>query len=166
MTKTVRFPMRYVPKGLSRGDKKKQIRMLLASRRVYNKNKYLPRSKLASFHNRKSGHVANAKQLYRVSSLTPSKTLAAKTGCSLSALKKIVNKGEGAFYSSGSRPNQTPESWGLARLGSALTSGKAAAVDYAILEKGCDHKKKAFRLATLALYKGRSKARTIKVSLN
>ena len=52
-----------------------------------------------------------------------------KTGCSIEALKKIVNKGEGAYYSSGSRPNQTSHSWGYARLASAITGGKAAAVD-------------------------------------
>ena len=56
-------------------------------------------------------------------------------------------KGEGAYYSSGSRPNQTPKSWGLARLASSLTSGKAAAVDYDIIKKGCNHNKKAFILA-------------------
>jgi len=60
-----------------------------------------------------------------------------------------VNKGEGAYYSSGSRPNQTPQSWGLARLASSITAGKAAAVDYHLL-KQCDHRKKAFRLARLS----------------
>jgi hypothetical protein len=62
----------------------------------------------------------------------------------------IVKKGEGAYYSSGSRPNQTPQSWGYARLASALTAGKSAAVDFSILEKGCNHKKKAFTLAKKA----------------
>ena len=50
-------------------------------------------------------------------------------------------------YSSGSRPNQTAQSWGLARLASSLTSGKSAAVDYDIIKKGCNHKKRAFILA-------------------
>jgi len=62
-------------------------------------------------------------------------------------LQKIVNKGEGAYFSSGSRPNQTPQSWGIARLASAVTGGKAAIVDYHIIEDGCDHKKRAFKLA-------------------
>jgi len=52
-------------------------------------------------------------------------------------MQKIVNKGEGAYFSSGSRPNQTAQSWGFARLASALTAGKSAAVDYTILEQGC-----------------------------
>ena len=61
-----------------------------------------------------------------------------------------MRKGEGAYYSSGSRPNQTSQSWGLARLASSITSGKAAAVDYSILEKGCKKNSKALRLAKLA----------------
>jgi len=81
-------------------------------------------------------------------------------------LKDIVRKGEGAYYSSGSRPNQTAQSWGLARLASALTSGKAAAIDFDILDKGCDHNKKAFILANKAKKKygsGKSKTRKVKV---
>jgi hypothetical protein len=65
----------------------------------------------------------------------------------ISALNEIVKKGEGAYYSSGSRPNQTPQSWGIARLASALTTGKATAYDYNIIDKGCNHKGKAFILA-------------------
>jgi hypothetical protein len=34
----------------------------------------------------------------------------------------------------------------LARLASAITSGNAAKVDFDILDKGCDHKKKAYKL--------------------
>ena len=69
------------------------------------------------------------------------------SGCSIKALKKIVNKGEGAYYSSGSRPNQTPQSWGYARLASSITAGKAAAVDFDIIDKGCNHNKLAYKLA-------------------
>ena len=65
----------------------------------------------------------------------------------MSTLNEIVKKGEGAYYSSGSRPNQTAKSWGLARLASSITGGKSAAVDYAIIKRGCNHKKKAFIMA-------------------
>ena len=65
----------------------------------------------------------------------------------MQALKKIVNKGEGAYYSSGSRPNQTPQSWGYARLASALTAGNASRVDYDILEKGCGKNSRALKMA-------------------
>ena len=101
-----------------------------------------------------------------IDKITPNRELSKKTGCSISTLKKIVNKGEGAYYSSGSRPNQTPQSWGLARLASAITSGKAAAVDYDIIEKGCNHTKPAFLLATKSKRKygyGHSKTRKYRI---
>ena len=41
-----------------------------------------------------------------------------------------MKKGQGAYYSSGSRPNQSAHSWGYARLASAITGGKSAAVDF------------------------------------
>ena len=63
---------------------------------------------------------------------------------------KIYRRGLGAYYSSGSRPNQTGHSWGRARLASAITGGKAAAVDYNILQKGCRSNRKALRLAKQA----------------
>jgi hypothetical protein len=53
-------------------------------------------------------------------------------------------------YDERSRPNQIPQSWGYARLASAITGGKAAAGDYAILENGCSHRSKALRLARTA----------------
>ena len=121
--------------------------MLLKSKKLYKKDKYFTRKHVSSYKNKKSHHIDNARKIYNIQNITPNKELSLKTGCKLSALKQIVKNGEGAYYSSGSRPNQTPQSWGLARLASSLTSGKSAAVDYDILKKGCNHKKKAFMLA-------------------
>jgi len=162
----MKFPMRYLPTQLSARDKKKQVRMLLRSKRLYKKHEYYTRKRLPSYKNKTSNHIRNAQKIYKIQKINPSPELAKKTGCSLSALKQIVRKGEGAYFSSGSRPNQTPQSWGLARLASAITAGKAAAIDYSILEKGCDHKKNAFLLANKSRKKykyGQSKTR--KVSL-
>lgn len=117
------------------------------SKKQYKKDKYSTRKQLSSYKNKKSNHILDARKIYNIQTITPNKELSIKTGCKLSALKKIVNKGEGAYYSSGSRPNQTAKSWGLARLASSITSGKSAAVDYDIIEKGCKHNKKAFILA-------------------
>ena len=141
------IPRRYIPFTLSRKDKIKQKNMILKSRKLYKKNKYFTRKKVSSFKSKTSNHITKAKKMYNIDKIYPSRELAQKTGCSLQALKKIVNKGEGAYYSSGSRPNQTPQSWGLARLASAITGGKASHVDYKILEEGCNHNGKAFRLA-------------------
>jgi len=145
-----RYPMRYLPKMLTVEDNEKQRQMLLKSKNEYKQGVYYTREKLDSFKNRTSGHVAKARKIYKVDTMTPTKELALKTGCTLEALQRIVKKGEGAYFSSGSRPNQTAQSWGLARLASALTAGKAAAVDYKIISEGCDHKKKAFIMANKA----------------
>ena len=80
--------------------------------------------------------MAKLKEMYGVENANPTQELASKTKCNLASLEKIVNKGEGAYYSSGSRPNQTTlQSWGLARLASTLTGGNASVIDYNILER-------------------------------
>lgn len=159
-------PRRYIPKGLSKRDKKKQREMLKKSRRMYKKGKYFTRKKVKSFKSKKSSHVSKAQKIYKIDKIYPGKELANKTGCSVDALKKIVKKGEGAYFSSGSRPNQTAQSWGYARLASAITGGKSAAVDYNILEKGCEMESEALRLAKKAKRKyGYGKRKTPQTKL-
>jgi hypothetical protein len=144
----IRVPMRYVPRALSRKDRRKQIAMLKRSRRLYKRGKFYGRTtKLKSYPHVASKHTDVARRMYNMEKIVPNAALAAATGCSVGSLQKIVKKGEGAFYSSGSRPNQSPQSWGYARLASAITGGKAAGVDYAILQNGCNPRSKALRLA-------------------
>ena len=160
--KFITFPSRYAPKNITRNDRQKQITMLIKSRRLYKQHRYYTRKKISSYKNVKSKHVADARKIYNIKNLTPNKELSRKTGCKISALRQIVKKGEGAYYSSGSRPNQTPQSWGLARLASSITAGKSAAVDYDIIKNGCSHKKTAFILANKSRKKynyGHSKTR-------
>ena len=144
------IPLRYLPRSLTAEDRKKQTNMLTRSRKEYKKHRYLTRKKVASFRSKPSHHVENAKRIYRVDHLGATPALAKSTRCSRSALRQIIRKGEGAYFSSGSRPNQTAQSWGVARLASALTGGKAAVVDYSILEKGCHSKSPALRRAKTA----------------
>ena len=141
------IPIRYLPNSLSKKDSKKQTKMLLKSRKLYKKGKYYTRKPLSSYKNKKSTHILKAQKVYGVNKIMPNRELSLATGCSIQALNKIVKKGEGAYFSSGSRPNQTARSWGLARLASSITAGKAAAVDFDILENGCNHNKKAYLLA-------------------
>jgi len=162
----INLPVRYVPNMLTRRDKRKQLNMLLKSKKMYKRHDYYTRNRVSSYKNAKSKHVAKALKMYNVDNILPTKALSLTTGCTVPALKKIVNKGEGAYYSSGSRPNQTPQSWGLARLASSLTSGKSAAVDYEIIKNGCDHKKKAFILANKSrMTNGYGQSRTKKIHL-
>lgn len=138
----------------------------MMSRRLYKKNKYYTRKEVPSYKSKTSNHIVDARRIYKISNVGPSKELVSKTGCTLSALNKIVSKGEGAYFSSGSRPNQTAQSWGIARLASSITGGKSAAVDYKIIENGCNHKKRAFILANRAkkVYKyGHSSTKRVKV---
>lgn len=141
---------RYIPKKLTQKDKKKQYKMIEKSKKQYKKGKYFTRKKLSSFKSKKSSHIENAQRMYKIDKIKPSKELSKKTGCSLSTLKKIEKKGQGAYFSSGSRPNQTSHSWGRARLASSITAGKAGAVDYNILMEGCKPNSKGRKMAELA----------------
>ena len=147
MMKTKKINMKYLPKNLSLKDKKIQSKMLQKSQKMYKKGIYYTRKRVHSFHSKKSKHVIKALKMYNVQKIGATDELAKKTKCSKDSLQKIINKGQGAYYSSGSRPNQTAQSWGVARLASALTSGKASIVDYDILEKGCQKSSKALQMA-------------------
>jgi len=149
----VALPIKYIPKSLSKKHKKKQKSMLMKSRRLYKKKKYYTRKKVSSYKSKPSKHILKARRIYKIKNVVPNKILAKKTGCTLKGLKKIVNKGEGAYYSSGSRPNQTARSWGLARLASSITGGKSAAVDFHIIKESCKPTKKAYSLAKKAVKK-------------
>jgi len=157
----------YLPKSLSNKDRKKQSQMLLKSRRLYKKGQYYTRKTVKSFPNKTSNHILNARKMYAVEKIGATDELSKKSGCSKSALKKIISKGEGAYYSSGSRPNQTGQSWGLARLASALTAGKAGAIDYNILNEGCKPGSKGYKMAQLARKKyGYGNKRVPKTKIN
>jgi len=148
--KTRFVPIKYIPLHLSQTDKNKQREMLKKSAESYKKGKYYTRKKVNSFVSKKSPHVLKAMRVYKIDNVIPGRQLSQKTGCSLKALNDIVKKGEGAYFSSGSRPNQTAQSWGRARLASAVTGGKSAVVDYYILNAGCSKNSKALQLANQA----------------
>jgi hypothetical protein len=142
--------LRYLPNTLSIKDKQKQRRQLLFSRKMYKQGKYFTRKSLKTFQSKNSPHIYAAKKMYGVNKIGATNELSKKSGCTKKALNMIISKGKGAYYSSGSRPNQTPQSWGIARLASALTSGKAGAVDYNILNNECKKGSKGYKMAHLA----------------
>lgn len=59
-----------------------------------------------------------------------SKNIISKTG-----INQILQKGRGAYFSAGSRPNVKPEQWARARLASVILNGPARKVDKTIWEK-------------------------------
>ena len=159
-------PKRYVPSFLTKKDKRKQSKELRRSRRAYKKGKYYTRKKVKSFKSKVSPHLIKARKMYKINTISASKKLARKTKCKVKGLRKIVKKGQGAYYSSGSRPNQTGHSWGRARLASSITGGKASPVDYKILLENCSIKSKALRLAKRArtkYNKGRRRVKQVKI---
>ena len=90
------------------------------------------RSKWVKMYEDKYGHKITDKEfLY--------KNIISKTGA-----EKIIMRGKGAYYSGGSRPNQTPFSWALSRLASVIMGGNARKVDKDIWDKynKIDKKKK------------------------
>ena len=143
----VNVPQRYVPRNLTKKDKKRKKKQLLKSRKNYKKGKYHTRKKVKSFKSKVSPHIKKARKMYKVNNIKPTAKLAKKTKCSIKGLRRMVQKGQGAYYSSGSRPNQTGHSWGYARMASAITGGKASAVDFHILKEECKKNSKALRLA-------------------
>jgi hypothetical protein len=164
----MKINLRYVPKRLTKKDKIKQLKEVLKSRKLYKKNKYYTRKNVSSFKSKKSSHIINAMKIYDIDKISASQELSNKTKCSKKSLAKIINKGEGAYYSSGSRPNQSAQSWGIARLASAITGGKSAAVDFKILYEGCQKNSKALKLANKAKIKysyGTRKAPKININI-
>ena len=141
------IPKHYIPQNLSNNNTKKQKKELLKSRKLYKKGIYYNRPKIKSFKSKISPHILKARKIYSIKSIKPSKELSKKTKCNIKGLKQIVKKGEGAYYSSGSRPSQTSKSWGIARLASTITGGKASKIDYHILKKFCKKNSKALHMS-------------------
>ena len=130
-----KIPKKYTA-NLSKKDKKKQIRSLKKAQRSYRKKKkeYIDRPKLKSYQSKKSSWVKKFEKKYGedVKSL---KQISKATGISEKALKKVIKKGKGAYYSSGSRPNQTASSWGKARMYSFIMGGPTRKVDMHIVKE-------------------------------
>lgn len=119
-----KIPKQYVPKSLSPEDKKKQIKSIKEGK---------DRPKVDSFKSKRSSHVIKFEKRYG-KKITDDEWIG-KNLLRPAGIKQILKKGAGAYYSSGSRPNQTVASWSRARLASALTGGGAEKIDKDILEK-------------------------------
>ena len=131
--KTKKLPKHYTAK-LSRKDKKKQIRSIQRSSKMYKKGKYINRPKLKSFRSKKSSWVTKFEKKYG-KDIKSYKDIEKATGIPAKALKDVVKKGKGAYYSSGSRPNQTATSWGKARMYSYIMGGPTRKIDKHITDK-------------------------------
>tara|TARA_R110000823_G_scaffold44235_1_gene114735 strand:+ start:214 stop:615 length:402 start_codon:yes stop_codon:yes gene_type:complete len=124
IAKGVKVPSTYVPKGLTEKDKKKQIKSILKGE---------DRPKVDSFKSKRSGWAKKFEDKYGYKITETSKIN--KDILKTKGQKEIIEKGQAAYYSSGSRPNQTPFSWGLGRLASVIMGGKSRQIDSAIWNK-------------------------------
>lgn len=133
----MKYSKKYLPSTLSNKDKIKQKRSLNKSRKNYRtkrgKKKYYTRPKVKSYKSRPSNWTQKFHKLYP-NAKTYSQ-ISEVTGIPEKALKAVVRKGKGAYYSSGSRPNQTAESWGKARMYSYILGGKTRKIDNHITKK-------------------------------
>ena len=127
------LPKQYTS-NLSKKDKKKQIKAIKKASKDYQKGKYTSRPKLKSFKSKKSNWTSKFEKKYG-DDVKTYKEISKVTGIPVGALKAVVKKGMGAYYSSGSRPNQTAESWGKARMYSYIMGGPTRKVDHHITEK-------------------------------
>ena len=70
------------------------------------------------------------------STTTTLKNMSAKYNVPVGILRQVVKRGQGAYFSSGSRPGQPPTSWGIARARSfASGSGGARKADADLWKK-------------------------------
>lgn len=119
------IPNRYLPKSLSKTDRQKQIASIF---------KGTDRPKV-SIKPRKSSWTVLFNKKYNPKSKNM-KDIAKVTGIPVGALREVFRKGRGAYYSSGSRPNQTADSWAYGRIFAYIMGGKAVRkVDKAITDK-------------------------------
>ncbi len=114
---TKKVPAQYIPTGLTPADKKKQVKSIVQG---------TTRPKVKSVESKRStwAQKFEKKYGYKISDPKVKREIITKKGFDL-----IMDKGRGAYHSSGSRPNQTAESWGLARVASVVMGGGARKVD-------------------------------------
>ena len=128
-----KIPKKYTAR-LSKKDKVKQTKSIKRAIKSYKKGKYIDRPKLKSYKSKKSSWVVKFEKKYG-ENIKTYKQIAKATGIPVKALKAVVKKGKGAYYSSGSRPNQTAESWGKARMYSYIMGGPTRKYDQHITDK-------------------------------
>ena len=120
-------------KGLSKRDTNRQKKNIRTARKSYKKGKYVNRPKLKSYKKKESGWTAKFHKRHPNAKTIPQ--IARATGIPAKALNAVKRKGMGAYYSSGSRPNQTEHSWGMARMYSYILGGPTRKIDREITKK-------------------------------
>lgn len=131
---TYKGESRKVPKtyvgNLKGEEKKKQVKSIIEGKPRPKTSAPQKESTWTIKFNKKYG-----KQLDEMKGGRSKRNIAKVTGIPFKAIDEVFKKGEGAYKSSGSRPNQTPQSWAYARLYSYILGGNARKVDKEITKK-------------------------------
>lgn len=123
---TRNIPKSYLPDTLSKAERQKQIKSIF-------EGKDKPRPK-ADIKKRKSKYTQAFDKKYNPKS-KKLKDISKEVKIPEKALQEVYKKGVGAYRSSGSRPNQTEDSWAMARVYSYIMGGKTRKVDKHITDK-------------------------------
>ena len=134
----------YVPSSLTEADRRKQLRSIREGTR---------RPKVKSFKSKRSGHAVRFEK--RFGTKITNDEFIGRTILAPAGIKAVLRKGRGAYFSSGSRPNQTPDSWARARLASVILGGNARKSD----RKIWDRYRRGYRTRLVQLKTGRHKYR-------
>ncbi len=123
------IPKTYV-EGLKGADRRKQVKSIFEGT-FRPKTKVEPKkSSWTMKFNKKYG-----KELDNMKGGRSKRNIAKVTGIPFKAIDEVFKKGEGAYFSSGSRANQSPQSWAYARVYSYILGGGARKTDKAITQK-------------------------------
>lgn len=119
---TRNIPAQYL-KGLKGADRQKQIKSIF-------EGKLRPKTKAPE---KRSSYVIRFEKKYNKK--ITDKDFIHKNIITNKGQDLILSKGRGAYFSGGSRPNQTPSSWAYARLASVIMNGPARKTDKNIWDK-------------------------------
>jgi hypothetical protein len=128
VSKTNGVPKKYVKGSKNPAKTKKEIKSTASKYKKGTLTKEdmnkVVKQRVASTKMKKGGEVKKKKS--GGSAEATLKKYASQYNMPVGTLRKVMKRGQGAYFSSGSRPGQTPTSWGLARAKS-FASGKGGA---------------------------------------
>ena len=116
---TRNIPKRYLPDTLKGKERTAQIKSIFEGKDRPKTSVKAKRSTFTIQFNKKYGDEVD-----KLKGGRSKKNISKVVGIPVKALDEVYKKGEGAFYSSGSRPNQTASSWGRGRLYGYIMGGK------------------------------------------
>ena len=127
--KEYNIPDRYLA-NLKGAERRKQIKSIVEKKQRPKTSFKSKESSWTQKFNKKYGD-----ELDKMKGGRSKRNIAKITGIPYKAINEVFKKGEGAYYSAGSRPNQTPQSWAYARVYSYILGGKARNIDKEITKQ-------------------------------